>query len=254
MSDYFGALIRSSAMVLGGQAPARAVPHAVPSLEVVGERVAPALTTHAEIAPAVAMTPAAATAQSVPDKEPVGETSADAVLHAVTVAASPADSAKASPGTWSQPAVAPDAKASPAHELVRAAMRWVAADPQQAPTLAERARQEERASSLPGATVVEVLTLPPAHVDLTELESRSFAIPADACARAITPVGSTLLERPAHSERLEISIGAIHLRVDAPAPQTTARTPAVPPTPTRSPQAATASSRSALARRALRRI
>ena len=250
MSDYFGALMRSSAMVVGGQAPARAVPRTVPSLEVVGERVAPAVTAHAEIAPAVAMMPAAATAQSVHDNEPVAETSADAAVHAVTVPASPGDSPKAS----AQPVVAPDAKASPAHELVRAAMRWVAADPQHAPAVPERAGQEEPASSLPGATVVEVLAPPPVHVDLAELESRSLAIPADDYARPTTPVGSPVLDRPAHSERVEISIGAIHLRVDAPAPQTTARTPAAPPPPARSSQATAASSRSALARRSLRRI
>jgi hypothetical protein len=254
MSDYFGALMRSSAMVVGGQAPARAVPRAAPSLEVVGERVAPAVTSHAEIAPAVAMTPAATTARSVHDDKAVGETPADATVHAVTVPASPADSPEASPGPSSQPAVAPDAKASATHELVRAALRWVAADPRHAPAVPERAWQEEPASSLPAAMVAEVLTPPPARVDLTELESRSPAIPDYASARPVTPVGSPVLERTAHGERVEISIGAIHLRVDAPAPQTTARTPAASPPPARSPQAATASMRSALARRALRRI
>jgi hypothetical protein len=239
MSDYFGALMRSSAMVVGGQAPARAVPRALPSLEVAGDS-----------APAAATTPAATSARPVHDDEPVGATSADAAGHAAPVPASPTDASKASPGTSSPPVGAPDTGASPAHDPVRAAMRWVAADPQQAPAVPEPARQEERASSLPGATVVDVPRLPPAHVDLTALEPRSLAMAADAQARPIAP----LLDSPAHGERVEISIGAIHLRVDAPAAQTTARAPAAPPPPARGPQAATASSRSALARRALRRI
>jgi hypothetical protein len=69
------------------------------------------------------------------------------------------------------------------------------------------------------------------------------------------PDRSAAHSAPLADEIVEISIGSIHVRVDAPAPQTIARAApaAVPasPAPSLSERAA---GRSALARRALRRI
>ncbi|MEO6408205.1 MAG: hypothetical protein ABIO45_05565 [Burkholderiaceae bacterium] len=261
MSDYFGALMRSSAMTVGGVAPARAVPRPVTSLEVVGERLVPATAAHAANAPIVATpvapaTVAAATAQNNEGNEHAG----DPPARDATNSASVNDGVAQTPPEAAHPGiVARESKVAPAHEVVRAAMRWVAADPQQAaptPAASEHAWHEEAAAA-PQAhtTVVAVLTPPPARSEPAEsVAPRAMVVQADARLTPTPPAAAETFAAPAHDERFEISIGAIHLRVDAPAPQTVARTAPAPSPAARSAHVAPTPPRSALARRALRRI
>jgi hypothetical protein len=136
----------------------------------------------------------------------------------------------------------PDSRPDSAGALALAAMRWVAADPGRAavtatpgaaPPAAARAGREppaQGAPRVPGEPVRAGDFLP------------GFARPVPAPA-AMAP--------PAHDELVEISIGTIQVRVDAPSVQTVAPPPA--PGPAAAPPAS-AHTRSALARRALRRI
>jgi hypothetical protein len=90
---------------------------------------------------------------------------------------------------------------------------------------------------------------PPATLGLTvEKSIAATALPIRASAVAPAP-----LPRLAGDEVVEVSIGAIHVRVDAPPAQTIAR-PALTPAAGTPGAAATRPARSALSRRALRRI
>ncbi|WP_131679671.1 hypothetical protein [Metapseudomonas furukawaii] len=158
-----------------------------------------------------------------------------------------------------------------ADELLRAAMHWVASDPQQAAS-AQRASLDRATQPHPGTpdtATTRVAAVPP-HTMATPGQSRRPA-PADgdrAQEVVTTPEPVPLAPRVAApailraepdgpdgtaEEPLTISIGAIHLRVEAPAPQTVAR-PAAPTPPAQRPAAPASPTRSGLSRRALRRL
>jgi len=141
---------------------------------------------------------------------------------------------------------------------VRAAVRWIATDASTAGSVPAResssapARDDTR--PIPAATVresareaapmvVEATTTPrePAHV-LPPVEAIRAAEPRQVHAAPL-----------ARDETVEISIGSIHVRVDAPPAQTIAR-PAMPPPVNNTPRVGAPPGRSALSRRALRRI
>lgn len=253
MRNYFGALMRSSAMAVGGVAPPRAVPRAAASLslEVAGELGAPAVAAQAQTAAASESVVAATARTSTERNEPADRAPAH---HAQATASTSDDATATRPEARRQEIAAAQAVVSPAHEVVRAAMRWVAADPGQAALAPESAWHDERAST---AAIDESAARIPAEVgiDLPDtLAPRHVVLPGDVSARqAAHPLAATAPRVPAADERMEISIGAIHLRVDAPAPQVSAGARLAPQPAVRSTPVALAP-RSALARRALRRI
>ncbi|MGH8666101.1 MAG: hypothetical protein ACREUX_17710 [Burkholderiales bacterium] len=273
MSDYFAALLRSSGIGLS-QATGSARP--------VAERTAPAEVSPAE-QPASLPAPTSH-AVGEPVSQPALAPPTTLAVHSVTAQiesgpASPlrreaisADAARSAQTLADEPnpAVpratpsAEEASHSPplAHALIDAALRWVAAGEQPdrqrtfahgnepAPSFAERsghaaAHAKEPASQFETPMARAHLIAPPtaAHersaVPMSPLRSET---PSIAPARI-----AAIVDR---DPPLDISIGAIHVRVDAPTAQTV--TQPLAPRPVVAPRAAPG--RSALARRALRRI
>ena len=163
--------------------------------------------------------------------------------------------------------------------LVRAAMRWVAAGTPQiaadsavspiaaialdvparqhsvptapgnvtaiAPNRRHRDDEDEKRQSLNAVSATPVpLNVPVREPEEKTVPIRASLVPTAPPAQAASPV---------HDEVVEVSIGAIHVRVDAPRAQTVAR-PAATPAASAPGAATTRPSRSALSRRALRRI
>ncbi|WP_166359383.1 hypothetical protein [Pseudomonas akapageensis] len=164
--------------------------------------------------------------------------------------------------------------------VVLAALHWVATDPPQATPLPhDRTNREPSVLVMDAASEPVTPTLIPA-ADANANADADADADADANTEAVfhsQPISMThtvltmeapprLASQPAalltapitpapvpRDEPIEISIGAIHLRVEAPTAQTQVRSPAAPTTAPRAP-APTTPPRSALARRALRRI
>jgi len=289
MSDYFGALMRSSGLTAGGSAPAAVAPPTTASrpVEIDIERSGPALQPRPAPAsqyeaPLTTIAAASVEPRSGHEPAPPAARPADPGEQAAAAVDSPHDQTgqKAEVFSGAQPLVPPFSPADPStpaaqplgHALVRAAMQWVAADPQQAiPEPQDGARREPPAAlGEPGMPVTTTPT-PIADAEPQTLPARarhsvasSIEAVEDAPRRttlATLPTLPTLPATPApvaptslpRDELVEISIGAIHVRVDAPAAQTVARTLAPPAAAPRS-TAPTTTPRSALARRALRRI
>jgi hypothetical protein len=276
MSGYFDALMRSSGVTIGGSkpAPARFEPSAVevdidrsPPATAVGtvrevSTVQPALapvciSDQVELTvPPLVTEPVPQYAHERPDPAPGNRRGAPEPA---------ADSSMTRPAP-SLNSAEPD----PGRALVRAAMRWVAAGTPQAsdgahtvpapeqplPTVREEARvitmtkvvreDDEAQPQPPGTTPT-----PPAAPNLAPREgglTTPFPIRSARIAPAPVPVPASTRE-----DIVEVSIGAIHVRVDAPLAQTVAR-PAATPNASAQRAAGTTSARSALSRRALRRI
>src|SRR5690606_31666866 len=142
------------------------------------------------------------------------------------------------------------------------AMRWVAADPQAVTprVQAQAGLPETPATGRPPLDVQrpesphqpDPMRLPEDQASKTAPRHDSLSLPV-----AVPPPATPRVEPDAAGrepeEPLEISIGAIHLRVEAPAPQTVAR-PLAPPARAQQPAAPAPSTRSGLSRRALRRF
>ncbi|MGH8581315.1 MAG: hypothetical protein ACREWG_00705 [Gammaproteobacteria bacterium] len=150
-----------------------------------------------------------------------------------------------SPQAPSEPSTRPQSDPQDVGQaMVHAALRWVTAEVQTpgAPTEIEIAlEQPPRAGPAPDAATRPPEALTPLRVAPIR-PSESIELP---------PPWASGKRRPAtHEETVEIAIGAIHLRVDAPPPQTVVQAPAPTPRPTadRPPP------RSALTRRVLRRL
>lgn len=228
MSNYFDALIRASGLAAGSQRPP-AVYHGI--IEIEAQHDAP---------------PAAIPAASIGDK--------DGGLVSTHSPLMPSD---------------PDARPlSDSQDLgqamVHAALRWVTADgdspgaltavalesappnPVQALTTNNITAPARPAASQPGAEPMTGVTtrLPEASIPLRVAPIRH---PESTDRLPHRPSGTR--QPPAKEEVVEVSIGAIHLRVDAPPPQTVVQAPAPPPRPPpdRPP-------RSTLSRRTLRRL
>ncbi|MCY1535744.1 hypothetical protein D9M68_711630 [compost metagenome] len=287
MSDYFAALMRASNLFADSAAPALEAP-----LEFGMEVPVPSVPTEPAPSTAISETRGAVAARELPAPTAPGPQPAPASLHHDD--SSPATSVRrgnipqwqqAEPGAPRSEQQAPLPGIDPQHsqprppqadELVRAAMRWVASDPQlAAPVLqspvqqspVRRAAQPDIADT--GSTrlaAVQPVTIAP--VDRPGLEDAPGAVraqvqvpmpvPAPETVPPQVAAPATLRTEPeapvaAAQEPLAISIGAIHLRVEAPAAQTVAR-PATPPAPAQRPTAPASPTRSGLSRRALRRL
>ena len=297
MSDYFGALMRSSGISVGGRAPETAQPRTVqPSvIEIDIEHGTPAPPPQAL---RTASTPHRAAAP-IP-MAPVDQSASPTPMASVAaVKEGPAVQARLTPTPQAQPGSADDTGAAKSHTvvetpkpalgdaLVHAAMRWVAADPQQVGSAPPPARPQgpsspatTRESSVidtarvPRTMSIEPEVHPSIAIPARPITSSNHTVPTNAAAPvevvAAAPIETHALAsdsaRPplatpavpvtpsARDELVEISIGAIHVRVDAPAAQTLARPPATPPAAAPRTAAASTSQRSALSRRALRRI
>jgi hypothetical protein len=284
MSGYFDALIRSSGMAIGRarSASAQVEPAA---MEVDVDRnttdreegaVRAELTPHRPLAPLYTPDTAQLTVPQVPIRvERHTHEEPDAASAPVRGATETAVHSPEKPST--PPVQSPEPELD--HSLVRAAMRWVAAgDPQVSPTGAvnpanlidEIAQSVQRPQQSRSAVPEHTSTIatkrlnrddddamsdsqneahPPATLGLTvEKSIAATALPIRASAVAPAP-----LPRLARDEVVEVSIGAIHVRVDAPPAQTIAR-PALTPAAGTPGAATTRPARSALSRRALRRI
>jgi hypothetical protein len=229
MSRYFDALMRSAGLT-GGE-PLVAMAQAAPDIveteaaqEILGQAVQP---------------------------EPVSRTlqrpEPPSAIEAVTTT------------TQAQPAPRPNGQRlePPAsdlgHTLIRAAMKWVAAD---TPPRREQTLETPATASLFERTVTEPESSgnSPAAEQVRFTEQReSVVVPSRTIGEARPPefVSFPATSGDTHDERVEVTIGTINVRVDAPAPHTVAE-PSATPRPTRA--AAAARPPSALSRRALRRI
>lgn len=292
MSDYFGALMRSSGLAVGGAAPVLAAPpdSAAALIEIDIERSVPAM----QPLPALAaqhqtrpLSPAMVSAEPQPGREPEAPAAPPTTPRVDATAAvdrsyDQAGRKEALPTSAQPPvpAASPTDHSTPAaqplgHDVVRAVMHWVAADPQQAISVPrdETGREplavldttdkpivrESRPALTPLADVAPHAVLPvqtqtpKSNVTHSATEEAMAKVPRRASQTATampTPGAPTPLPR---DELVEISIGAIHLRVDAPPVQTLTRSP-VPKAAAPRSSAPTTTPRSALARRALRRI
>lgn len=285
MSDYFGALIRASGLA-AGTGPPVAADHGITEIE--AQHDAPVAADHGitDIEVQRDAPPAAITAVA---KEPRRDTQPTEIITPPRVATptlpAPAIREYAAPSgtaytalasdrplptspSGSPPASSPrpqEAAPKPGQAMVHAALRWVTADvpspsasteiaPEPTPPIpapkstahkitppARPAISPPEAGPVPGAT-----TLPPeAPIPLRVAPIRHPASTDQ------PPPWASATRRPAsHDEEVEITIGAIHLRVDSSPPQTVVQAPA----PTPRPPADRPPPRSALTRRALRRL
>lgn len=309
MSDYFGALMRSSGLAAAEPKRPHGAREAVPpALEETGAETRIVAAT--DPAPAAAATPVAAIPAAAPA---TGAKTASATTASPTAAAQPRASIQrvqaavaASPSPTATPAPAPatappsvaatgahhddradesrvpvfsdtgspyraipETDASPQDRVsegpsrVHAALQWIAADPHAVDPRHDpvtRVPLADTAQPPPqiGPSLADAPHVPPAPLAAHERDAaapmRSTAIEAWLREPAIAVPASRRQHEHADagSELVEVSIGAIHVRVDAPAAQTrlapAAPAAAAPRAPNRP------ASRDAVARRLLRRI
>jgi hypothetical protein len=271
MSDYFGALMRSSGMALpAATGAARPVEHTAPA-EVSRPEQPASLPTYDAIGepmsqPALARTPLAVqhmTGRIAFGPAPVTlqETMpAHAMRGVPTRAAQSVASAALAMPSGEERTGAPQPLHS--HALIDAALRWVAAGDQpdaHGPLTHARGRAASFAESSGhmASASMRIASVPDAPI----VRTHPSATPTDAGERRTVPLQPLRSESRSNvpavvapavdrDPPLDISIGAIHVRVDAPAAQTVTQAPA--PRSFVAPRAETG--RRALARRALRRI
>ncbi|MFH0344342.1 MAG: hypothetical protein ACHBNF_19985 [Chromatiales bacterium] len=252
MSNYFDGLIRASG--LGPSSAPRAGDHGI--TEVDAQHAAPPVAkpaaTPAATAPAVAQAPTRNTRQTGIDTAPpvaaVTPTPVTLESPASVPPKSVADEHAEPVSTRtllvpSGPSARPEPDAQDVGQaVVRAALRWVTADVQTqgARTETEIAREpappaEPAPDAKPHMLQMPMRVEPVRHPETTDR----------------LPHRPIVTHQPtAKEDVVEISIGAIHLRVDAPSPQTVVQAPV----PTTRSAADRPPPRSALSRRVLRRI
>ncbi len=284
MNGYFGALMRSGGLLVAARsAPFTAVETGLVEVQV--ERSQPE-TSNVAVAPAATLRAAGAidalAHAGSPTAPPATLLDGPAALGLpglqerldtppptgpIAVADPPAEPPRSPPATSTVERQGPPL----GRALVRAALQWVADGPLQAPGVAPaalppspaleavvlRGRADTREQALRAA---EVEADEPEPVATPEPRAAPVQPGAREPAQAPSPVvgaarpGTTAPPEPrmpaVRDEIVEVSIGAIHVRVDAPAMHT-ADWPAPPPA---MPRAAALAPRSALSRRALRRI
>lgn len=237
MSDYFAALNRSAGPVRERRDPMLDHPGLV---EQDVEHVSDSrITTPAS--PPLLHTERATIAAEAP--HPYDEPTATAAhfshqdVEPVTPLAAPLAPKISLPAAAPQPASAELPEGLVRHEAVRAALRWVAADPirQQAPSTMSIIDEAPRRANHPA--IHQPLDAPRPTVKdapTPDAEPASIAIQNAAPAardtaqrpRRARALGTeaTVIDRiaeekaPLHEERVEVSIGTIHVRVDAPPP------------------------------------
>ena len=257
MSTYFGALIRSSGMRVGGAEPAAEARPAVPDgiVEINEERYAGA-PERSSTAPALEQTGTPATGRAMKAgaeedraaQAPPLPPARPAIAAATNLSSAVAATSSSRPhGSSREPVPAPAERRSPAApapappsmDPVRLALQWIAADPEARQTPALPSRSVAPASPAPDHVSAEISTprvasrengVPVVH------EVRQAAPVRQPSARTIAPPpvqpnvesSSALAPRAvrgndrgdAAEETLEISIGTINLHVEAPAPRT----------------------------------
>lgn len=151
--------------------------------------------------------------------------------------------------------------------MVHTALRWVTAEVHTASALTEIEIAPERVPPKSAQALTTHGNTPPARPSVSPPEAQpvpgATTLPPEApiplrvapvrhpASTDQPPPWASATRRPAtHDERVEITIGAIHLRVDSPPPQTVVQAPA----PTPRPPVARPPPRSALTRRVLRRL
>ena len=286
MSDYFAALMRASGLgqapgttassgtelsVLDLEIPAVAAPlgHAPHALAARTETLPPAV-------PTATVQTAAPVIPPAPDRPQFVDTPVNALATPTLPVAEPT-TAQTVPVS-SEPLVAHQA-------LVQSVMRWVAGDKSAPPTAT--VQQVPSTSATPAVPGERPLTQPSpptarslATATLSNVETVEAAplthqpLPAEPAPFAQTARHPSSLQQqaaavvreqpepeqsqPAPADGLSISIGAIHLRVEAPAapsaPQAAAKPAVQPAAPRSTTSPSTATARSSLSRRALRRI
>jgi len=279
MSNYFDGLIRASGLAAGSYPPV-ATDHGITEIEVQHD-APPAATlaaTPVSTAPAMAEAPGTNTRQTGIDTPPPVAATTPVPVTLEPAARAPAVSigAKYEELVSTQSKLAPsEPSARPYSDsqdlgqaMVHAALRWVVADaqiilaspeiaPMPSPTLPiPVVDMPSGAIAVPATPSVRGAEVPPAPTAATILSPKVLT------PTRITPIGhpkstvhlphrpSTTLQPTAKEEAVEIAIGAIHLRVDSPPPQTVVQAPA----PTPRPPVDRPPPRSALTRRALRRL
>ncbi len=279
MSDYFDGLMRSSGLSLGHAPVLRpSLQEAAPLTEIdvvvpAAEPVIGPLEVTAQSIPQVTATP--------PPPRHATVTTAHPPAAAPGPAGSPAKPATAGPapqtGAASQmtasgqeaapfalPAEESGAEPGVSHErIIQAVMRWVAAGPPRLPARPDpcpiprglSGRSSIRAGSqrpqLDTAHSSSHTTIG-AQPDKTERATRLASADVAARPRAIAiPVPQAM--PPIRDETVQVHIGAIHLRVEAPLPPAV-QAASVPATPPRRPSDTQVAPPSGLSRRALRRI
>ena len=284
MSGYFDALIRSSGMMIGRARPGltRVAP-AAPAVDFDGSSAATephalrsASTLHERLVP-----PHTPDAIELTDPPRVLGRVDRHTHEEPETAPGPARRAEGAVDAPQKPSVPPVESPTPdlGHTLVRAAMRWVAAGTPQVGPDRTVGPISDIAPAVPGwrhsvsPTHEDSSTIPTKKLhrndDDGQLESLNEAsapaaplkVPAEESAEKpapiraslVPPVPPTLVAPAVHDEVVEVSIGAIHVRVDAPPAQIVAR-PAPTPAGSASGAATNRPERSALSRRALRRI
>lgn len=277
MNGYFGALMRSSGLTVGARpSMVAAAEHGMTETSV--ERSADVAQPAASRVPspprqAVApipthdpaeVTPPAPRAADHAREARYGYGPTDQVGDRAAVPV-PASSPEAPTPSAADPSMPLD------HAMIRAALKWVQAAPPRAQSADAVPSREQAPPSIgqepsaiittevirerggerqPQVTIVTPDTAVALYPAPDETASQVLANPSP---RQATPNAPPSVQPMVRDERVEISIGAIHVRVDAPPAQTIARPASSPPgaAPLAAPPA---SQRSALSRRPLRRI
>lgn len=282
MSDYFAALMRASNLFSDGatsalEAPPEVVTEAPTSSEPSVPAPRPSLSetrnavaTREMPAPTAQLAQPATAAPHHDDRSPTPSLRPDGLSHWQQAEPAAPGSEQPAPQVGIAPQDRPPQPAR-AKDLVHAALRWVASDPQlteparqAAEPLAAQSRIPDTGSMrvAPAQPVTRTAANPQHPQDAPDGMPAPPQVPAPApvalpplVVAPATPRTEADAPRAATEEPLAISIGAIHLRVDAPAAQTLAR-PATPPAPApaQRPAAPASPSRSGLSRRALRRL
>jgi hypothetical protein len=250
--DYFGALLRSAGHAMTAT-PAVMQAAGDDLVEFDVEREAPRPEARREATPAPAPS---RTSALPPVVAPVALQRADGELPPLPFRDTQSPATHDVPSSPQTPLV--DAS-PPLHAVVHAALTWVAADPRMRAMPGTSAQEdppppaafEPSTPAQPAEDASEEIEhLAPAHADAPDTlpaqrPRNATRATSERRARSSTPAA------PPREEVIEISIGAIHLRVDAPAPQTIVAAPAPAPAaaPVRAP-----TPRSPLSRRALYRL
>jgi hypothetical protein len=277
MNGYFGALMRASGMPIAGRTPAVA-PVESPVVEAnveVSQAPMPAHTVSAPPTPQQAVRPihvSTAVAPPAPVVPPADDSHAAAAAFA---AVEHADSHAAKNAAEAVPASRTIEPAKPplGQALVRAAMQWVATDTPQARIVPQVEPPSEQPLAARGNETRVVASMPAPRDRRAERQAQpqddplaAAPAPDRSIRKAVAPQAVAIHStHPApaspqmpvvpgdRDEVVEVSIGAIHVRVDAPVAQTIARPAAAPPAAARRTPTSP-SQRSGLSRRALRRI
>ena len=251
MSDYFGSLMKSSGLASPSETSLRSEP---PS--------AAATDAHADIVEL----DATHEANGQVSRPQLG----NAPLPAGHVLSEPGQSGRplasntlASAGTGAAIGIVSDtivnswSKASPdasRNNMIRSALEWVAADPHNigvTPRLEAHESTAQRPSAFGARMDSEHIEIDTAHMPGSQTDKMPAQIVRST--PPPTPPASRVWTGFIPEEVNEISIGAIHVRVDAPAPSTTAHIAPHEGAQSR-PSPARPTTHSALSRRALRRI